>query len=424
MSTIDFGPGRQGTDTRHQATGTCPVRFGEDTEKSMLKKATRATLSIHRPRLNSYNMPLRAKIDPSSPLSTDAGLVKSPPFVPDDVLFSSNHSVRKIVLNRPKKLNSLDLSMIQKIHPRLDAIAKSPEAKMVLISGNGRAFCAGGDVATLAESNKAGEHHVGKDYFAAEYRLDHAIATYPKPIVAMVDGICMGGGVGLTINAPIRVITEKTVFAMPEATIGFFPDVGASRFLAKLGNVGKYLACTSARLTGAQVVLAGLGTHFVPSSRLASLEARLGELETSDLARISATIDEFTETITDAFELGSHARELESFAQPTVPQVLDRLDKFATEEGSAFAAETAKTMRQKSPVSLAVAIRAQDEGKHWGIDEVFEREYNIACEFMHNTDFVEGVESTLKHKKLGEWRVKHFDVNVDKFFRGRAPLFR
>ena len=226
----------------------------------------------------------------------------------------------------------------------------------------------------------------------------------------------------MTINAPIRVMSEKTVFAMPESTIGFFPDVGASRFLAKLGNVGKYLACTAARLTGAQVVLAGLGTHYVPSARLAALEARLAELDTSDLKRISTTIDEFTEKISETFELGQHAKELSSFEASSIPQVLKRLDKFA-EEGSTFAKQTAETIRQKSPVSLAVALRAQREGASWGIDEVFEKEYNIACEFMHNEDFVEGVESTLKHRKLGEWKIRNFDVNVDKYFNGRARLF-
>lgn len=366
-------------------------------------------------------MPLKAKIDPSSPLSKGASIEKQV-YVSDDVLFSSNNSVRKITLNRPKKLNSLDLSMIQKIQPRLESYTKANDAKIIIIAGEGRAFCAGGDVATLAESNKSGKYQVGKDYFAAEYRLDHAIATYPKPIVALVDGICMGGGVGLSINAPIRVITEKTVFAMPESTIGFFPDVGASRFLAKLGTLGKYLACTSARLTGAQVVLAGLGTHFVPSERLPALEARLCEIESSDLQRISNTIDEFTETINQEFELKKFEKELESFNQVSIPKIISSLDKLA-DEGSEFARETAKTMRQKSPISLAVALRAQNEGKNWGINEVFEKEYNIACEFMHNTDFVEGVQATLLHKKLGDWKEKRFDVNVSKYFEGRARLF-
>lgn len=369
------------------------------------------------------NMPLKAKIDATSPLSTSAITPdSSASYVPDDVLFSSHGSLRKIILNRPKKLNSLDLSMIHKIHPQLNSFKSGTSSKIILIKGNGRAFCAGGDVATLAESNKAGNYEVGKNYFAEEYKLDHTIATFPKPIIALVDGICMGGGVGLTINAPIRIITEKSVFAMPESTIGFFPDVGASRFLSKLGHLGKYLACTSHRLTGQQIVLAGLGTHFVPSARLPLLETRLEELNTTDLTTISKTIHEFTDPITAEFELAKYSRELESFKLPSIPRIIGSFDAFA-KKGSQFALETAKTMREKSPISLAVAIRAQEEGKNWSVDEVFEREYNIAAEFMHNPDFVEGVEATLKHRRLGDWKEKNFAVNVDKYFAGRVPLF-
>ncbi|ORY75151.1 ClpP/crotonase-like domain-containing protein [Protomyces lactucae-debilis] len=360
-------------------------------------------------------MPLKAKINNPAFSSGDKASAEDE----TDVLFSSTNSLRKVTLNRPKKLNSLNLSMIEKIHPRLEAYATSPGAKLILINGNGRAFCAGGDVAALATTNKQGNYQVGKDYFAAEYRLDHMIATYKKPIVAVADGICMGGGVGLTINAPIRVITEKTVFAMPESTIGFFPDVGASRFLASLGNVGKYLACTAERLTGAQVVLGGLGTHYVPSERLAHLEARLTEMDTSDLAAIRNAVSEFTAPIDEAFVLEQHKEDLKAFEQPTIPKVLEQLDQ----QSSTFSKQTAKTMRAKSPISLAVALQAQQQGKGWNINEVFEREYNIAAEFMHNPDFVEGVEATLIHRKPAEWHEKSFDVNVDKYFRGRARLF-
>lgn len=375
-----------------------------------------------RPSTVLSKMPLRAKIDPSSPLSTDtstASVTQDPDYVSDDVLFSSHHHLQKITLNRPKKLNSLDLSMIEKIHPRLDTYAKASEVKVILINGSGRAFCAGGDVAALAESNKAGEYHKGKDYFAAEYRLDHLIATFPKPIVVLVDGICMGGGIGLTINAPIRVITEKSVMAMPESTIGFFPDVGASRFLSKLGTVGRYLACTAHRLEGAQIVLSGLGTHYVKSARISELEHALGEMTTTDLKSIQELIAGYTEPITDPFKLGSHTAELAAFEAASLPQVLSNLDAIDSE----FAKSTAATMRQKSPISLAVALKAQQLGQHWSIREVFEQEYNIACKFMHNPDFIEGVESTLKHKRIGQWHEKRVDVNVNDYFTGRAKLF-
>ena len=382
--------------------------------------------------LGILRMPLKAKIDAKSPIAQQSTSAGAPRLaqnddVPDDVLFNSESGVRRITLNRPKKLNSLDGSMIRKIHPRLEQYARSDECKIITIAGNGRAFCAGGDVATLAEACKGGDYQKGKDYFAAEYRLDHLIATFRKPIVALTDGICMGGGVGLTINAPIRVVTEKTMFAMPESTIGFFPDVGASRFLAKLGNVGRYLACTAARLQGAQIVLAGAATHFVPSERLALVEKRLAELSDATdpqaytVEGISKAIDEFVQPIEDKFTLDRHAESLACFAKASIPEVLRALDNVQNDKE--FAAATAKTMREKSPASLAVALEAQRRGKSWSIDEVFEKEYNIACEFMHDPDFVEGVEATLKHRRLGQWSKTDFNIDVSKYFKGQARLF-
>lgn len=147
--------------------------------------------------------------------------------------------------------------MIRKIIPRLQEWEKSQLANIVVIKGEGRAFCAGGDVAALAQQNEQGPEGQQKstDYFALEYQLDHLIATYSKPYVAFMDGITMGGGVGLSVHAPFRIATENTVFAMPETTIGFFPDVGASFFLSRLeGQLGLYLALTSDQLKGANVL--------------------------------------------------------------------------------------------------------------------------------------------------------------------------
>ncbi len=371
----------------------------------------------------SRRMPLKSKISMTSPLSTASPSVLE--ATEDDVLFQSLNSVRKITLNRPKKLNSLDLSMIKKIHPRLDAYAKSDEAKMILLNGNGRAFCAGGDVASLAKACREGHYEIGKQYFAAEYRLDHTVATFNKPIIAIMDGITMGGGVGLSINAPIRVVTQNTMFAMPETTIGFFPDVGASRFLSALGPLGRYLAMTSARLTGADVVLAGLGTHYVPSERLGLLERRLSELSTSSLDSIKGAIEEFTDPLPREFSLKRYQKVLDAFLGNSIPGIMKNLHAVA-ENGSAedrhFASETLKTMRQKSPISMAVALQAQIDGKNWGVSQVFEKEYNIACVFMHNPDFVEGVEATLIKKGLGDWKEKDFGVDVDAYFRGNAKL--
>src|ERR1700761_8747793 len=238
---------------------------------------------------------------------------------PDDVLFNSLYGVRTIELNRPKKLNSLNASMARKILPRLREWEKSQIANVVLISGAGpKAFCAGGDVAELALQNKTGREGQQKstDYFALEYQLDHLIATYSKPYVAIMDGITMGGGVGLSVHAPFRIATEKTVFAMPETTIGFFPDVGGSFFLPRLdGEIGTYLSLTSERLHGVQAFYAGIATHYIDSSVLAQMTTRLSELVFRDHANlnerlelINSTIAEFTSALPspDSYEAARH----------------------------------------------------------------------------------------------------------------------
>lgn len=183
-------------------------------------------------------------------------ITELPSDPPNDVLFNSTYGLRTITLNRPSKLNSLDGSMIRKIVPRLQEWTKSDLANIVVMKGEGRAFCAGGDVAALARQNgtRAGQS-ASTDYFANEYALDHYIATYDKPYVALMDGITMGGGVGLSVHAPFRIATEKTVFAMPETTIGLFPDVGAGFFLPRLdGKLGMYLALSSEQLKGVNVL--------------------------------------------------------------------------------------------------------------------------------------------------------------------------
>jgi 3-hydroxyisobutyryl-CoA hydrolase len=211
-------------------------------------------------------MPLKARIQNSAMAGTRhytsttniEDLVREQPGdEADDVVFSSTYGLRTIELNRPKKLNSLNGSMARKIIGRLKEWEKSELANTIVIQGRGRAFCAGGDVAALANWNREGKEGQQKstDYFALEYKLDHMIAAYKKPYIAYMDGITMGGGVGLSLHAPFRIATENTVFAMPETTIGFFPDVGGSFFLPRMdGEMGTYLALTSEQLKGVDVL--------------------------------------------------------------------------------------------------------------------------------------------------------------------------
>lgn len=370
---------------------------------------------------------------------------------PDDVIFTNNYGVRSIQLNRPQKLNSLNSSMARKILPRLQEWAKSDMAGVVVIKGTGRAFCAGGDIAALAEWNAQGPdgQQRSADYFGLEYRLDHLIATYNKPYVAFMDGITMGGGVGLSIHAPFRIATENTIFAMPEITIGFFPDVGASFFLPRLeGSLGTYLALTSEQLRGVDAFYAGVATHYIHSSTLQPLESRLAELQFPDympledrLRIINATIEEFCTGLpaakpTISGRLRKTIDRVFHADQPTVPAILESLEEVRGDESAPelqqWAQKTIQTINNGSPTSLAVTLRQMRIGRHWSITETFQHEFDMASQFMSQPDFVEGVTSRLikRAKSRPEWKPKSLqaikDHRVEAFFRpsrsGALPL--
>lgn len=355
----------------------------------------------------------------------------------EDVLFNTLFGVRTIELNRPKKLHSLNGSMIRKIVPRLQEWAKSDMANVVVIKGAGpKAFCAGGDVTSLAQDNTQGEEGAARstDYFGLEYKLDHLIATYSKPYVAFMDGITMGGGVGLSIHAPIRIATERTLFAMPETTIGFFPDVGASFFLPRMaGGVGTYLALTSDKLKGVNVFYAGVATHYIHSTSLPELERRLGELRFNDydtlqerLVLIDATIEEFCTGLPhdQPMLLKGELREAidRCFTKNNVPDIIAALE---AEEGATkeWAERTLATLRQRSPTSVHVTLRQMRLGRNWTIAEAFRREHKIAGKFMRHPDFTEGVHALLIRKDgKPQWKpaslddIKPEDNVADPFF--------
>jgi len=335
---------------------------------------------------------------------------------PEDVLFNSLYGLRTIELNRPKKLNALNGSMVRKIAPRLLEWSKSDMANIIVLKGAGdKAFCAGGDVAEIAGWNKQGEAGVKRSihYFGLEYKLDHLIATYSKPLVAFMDGITMGGGVGLSVHAPIRIATERTVFAMPETTIGFFPDVGASFFLPRMdGEIGTYLALTSERLKGPDVLFAGIATHYIHSTSLSALESRLAELRFRDydtleerLALISATIEEFSTGIPHDHQMllsGSKREAIDRcFRFNDMSEIVYALQNTPTNQK--WAKQTLETLQQRSPTALHVALRQMRIGRGWSIAETFRREYQIAAKFMRGHEFNEGVTARLIEKRDPKW---------------------
>lgn len=337
---------------------------------------------------------------------------------PEDVIFDSKHGLRTVELNRPKKLNSLNASMVRKIVPRLQEWERSDMANVIVMKGAGpKALCAGGDVAALAQVNQSGPDGWAESakYFGLEYKLDHYISTYQKPYIAFMDGITMGGGVGLSIHAPFRIATERTMFAMPETTIGFFPDVGASFFLPRMnGSVGTYLALTSERLKGANVFYSGIATHYLHSTALPALEQRLGELRFRDydnletrLQLINATIEEFATGLPhdEPIHIAGELRRAidRCFSRDTVGEIMAALE---AEEGEtkAWAERTLETLHKRSPTSVHVTLRQMRVAAQWSIADTFRREHAIATKFMQHPDFTEGVSALLIRKDAPKWQ--------------------
>ncbi|KAK9474387.1 mitochondrial 37S ribosomal protein mS47 [Dipodascopsis tothii] len=369
-----------------------------------------------------FAMPLRAKILTGA-LPRQMSTQKTYDFenVADDVLYSSHSGLREVLLNRPKKLNALNMSMVTKMVPRFVEWSKSELADVIVLKGSGRAFCAGGDIAELAKLIKAeGEAGSQKatEFFATEYLLDYIIATYPKPIVSLMDGITMGGGVGLAGHTPFRIATEKTVFAMPETLIGFYPDVGTSFFLSRLdGELGTYFAMTGERASGIDTLMTGVATHYVESRFLDDLEARLRELrlEGLDYTKFNAVVNEAindfaTELPADYVNpLGGAARKTidDCFKHDSVEKILEALEA----DGSEFAQKALAAIREKSPTSVRVALRAVREGKSWDIMTAFKKDMQLSSRFMRNPNFVAGVTARVIDKPAStpQWDPASFD---------------
>lgn len=314
-------------------------------------------------------------------------------------------------------------------------------ANVVVMKGAGKALCAGGDVAALALDNQTGRKGQERSdaYFALEYALDHLIATYKKPYIAFMDGFTMGGGVGLSIHAPFRIATERTVFAMPETTIGFFPDVGASFFLPRLaGAVGTYLALTSDRLTAVNAFYAGIATHYLHSTTLPMLEQRLSELRFRDfqtfeqrLYLVNETIEEYATGLPhdQPIHLGYELRKSidRCFSKATVGEIIQELQNEPEGPTKEWADKTLKTLHTRSPTSVHVALKQLQTSQYqkWSIAETFKREHQIAAHFMRHPDFVEGVSALLirSDKVPPAWKPASLeDISAEDDIA--APFFR
>lgn len=321
-----------------------------------------------------------------------------------------------IVLNRPKALNALTLAMVRIMAPALDAWERDTGVSRIVIRGAGdRAFCAGGDIRHLYEIGRVGDHETQRAFWREEYELDRRLKTYPKPVVALVDGIDMGGGVGLSLNASHCVVSERFLFAMPEVGIGFFPDVGATFFLPRLPRgMGAYFALTGLRASAGDAVGLGMAAAFVPSLSFAALLAALesGEPVETAIGRFSAP--------PPPSPLMADAEAIEAcFSLADRDAILDALGR-AEREGRAFAGPALKAMGEKSPTSQAIALRQMALGASLDFDEALRTEFRIVSRVCRGRDFYEGVRAVLVDKdNRPRWAPAPSTADVDAYF---APL--
>jgi enoyl-CoA hydratase len=306
------------------------------------------------------------------------------------VLASIDRGVGRIVLNRPRALNALDLSMIQQVAAALARFRDDPAVRLVTIAGaGGRAFCAGGDVRAIRANSLSGDVAASEAFFTAEYALNQAIADCPKPYVALVDGISMGGGMGLSIHGSHRVVTEACVMAMPETTIALFPDIGASFFLPRLPDrIGLWAALTSARLGPGDALAAGLATHFVPRADLAALAEALAR---DGIDAVAAHARPLPPETLDAPTRAAIAR---CFGQHGVPAILAALEA----EGTDWARAQLAALRAASPTSLFVSLEVLRRGADATLAQALATELRLTRSVTRHPDFIEGVRAQVIDK--------------------------
>ncbi len=320
-----------------------------------------------------------------------------------------------LTLDRPKALNALSRNMVRTVSAALCRWREDRDIRAVLVKAvPGRSFCAGGDIVGVIEAAKAEGAAAAAPFFLDEYRMNWRIAELGKPYIAFLDGITMGGGVGISVHGSHRVATENTLLAMPETGIGFFPDVGGTHFLPRLpARAGLYLGLTGERVDGATATRLGLATHFVPAASLPALEKALVEGAGIDAA-LRRLADEPAPGGLDAVAIERHfsARSLDDLCAGLV------------RESGPFASRTLDTLRQKAPLSLAVTFRALARGAGLDLAGCLAMEYRMVHRFLEGHDFREGVRALLVDKdRRPRWRHATIeDVTVAEIEACFAPL--
>ena len=349
--------------------------------------------------------------------------MSGPALESGEVLVREERALRRLTLNRPKALNALTLDMALTMTALLRGWAADPAVGVVLIDGAGeRGLCAGGDIRALYDAAKS-KSDLPAQFWSSEYHLDVLIARYPKPVVAVMDGVVMGGGVGLSAHAAHRVVTERSAIAMPEVGIGYFPDVGISFPLARApGYVGTHLELTGDRLGAADAIYCGLADVHVPTARLAELPAALADCRTA--SDVWASLKQISATPPPG-RLAAARQWIDScYGVNEVEQIVARLRACNVED-----AQTALASLEKvSPTSLKIALRnIRSAASFKRLEESFQQDYRISLACIAGHDFIEGIRATIVDKdRRPAWRpAKLVDVTpeiVDRHFQSVGSL--
>ena len=324
----------------------------------------------------------------------------------DQIISKVSGNLGHITLNRPKALNALTQPMVDEITRLMLAWEKDDNIGAVLIDGAGdRAFCAGGDVILLHDSGKAGDTRA-EHFWRTEYALNELIHRYSKPYITLIDGFVMGGGVGLSVHGRLRIAGDSTMFAMPETGIGYFPDVGGSYFLPRLGkDIGNWLGLTGARLSAGQCTELGVANGYVPTDKHSALIAALGgaKLDGSDAA-VAAVMMSFIAPPPKADLIPPGVKAFDELSLPAILKALD------ADEGE-WAAKQAKNLRRKSPLALCVTLEALRRGASFSFKETMAQELDVSLNFLKTQDFYEGIRAQLIDKDRNpKW--SHDSVNT------------
>jgi enoyl-CoA hydratase len=334
-----------------------------------------------------------------------------------EILFARKGAAGLVTLNRPQALNAVTLGMVRALTVQLeDWRHDASVASIIVTAAGGKAFSAGGDIRALYDAGTSGRHAEMLAFYGEEYVLNTVIKHYPKPYVSLIDGICMGGGVGVSAHGSHRVAGDRYLFAMPEVGIGFFPDVGATWFLSRMpGELGAYCALTGERLGAADGIIAGIATHRVASSRFAELtEALCGTVS------VDATLAAFADPAGEA-KLAPHRATIDRLlAGDRVEDILAALDA----DGGEFAAKTGLTIQAKSPIALKIALAQVRRGRDLAFEACMATEFRIVSRVIHGHDFYEGVRAVIVDKdNAPKWQPASLaavsDAEVERHF---APL--